>query len=77
MRALSGFKVLFGFVQLQSLYTLHVIFSSTSFYYFLLFYSDKLQTQPQNFSSCNGSSIPQTVDDAQAEMISKGSRASD
>ncbi|XP_022891628.1 uncharacterized protein LOC111406433 [Olea europaea var. sylvestris] len=71
MRALSGFKVLFGFVQLQSLYTLHVIFSSTSFYYFLLFYSDKLQTQPQNFSSCNGSSIPQTVDDAQAEMISK------
>ncbi|CAA2946574.1 serine threonine- kinase BLUS1 isoform X1 [Olea europaea subsp. europaea] len=33
--------------------------------------SDKLQTQPQNFSSCNGSSIPQTVDDAQAEMISK------
>ncbi|KAL2454511.1 Protein kinase superfamily protein [Abeliophyllum distichum] len=33
--------------------------------------SDKNQTQPQNLSSCNGSSTPQTVDDAQPEIISK------
>ncbi|CAI9773662.1 unnamed protein product [Fraxinus pennsylvanica] len=33
--------------------------------------SDKLQNQPQIFSSVNGSSIPQTVDDAQEDMNSK------
>ncbi|CAI9780034.1 unnamed protein product [Fraxinus pennsylvanica] len=38
--------------------------------------SDKLQNQPQNSSSCNGAFIPQTVDDALPELISKGSRIS-
>ncbi|KAL2554855.1 Protein kinase superfamily protein [Forsythia ovata] len=38
--------------------------------------SDKLQNQSQNLSSGNGVFLPQTVDDAHLELISKGSRTS-
>ncbi|XP_052181634.1 serine/threonine-protein kinase BLUS1-like isoform X1 [Diospyros lotus] len=38
--------------------------------------SDKLQTQLQNISSSNGAAVPQAVDDAPAEILSKASRTS-